>query len=137
MSDLIGREASITVSAGVATVANGFVIDFQSSKPLHSVPRFNDRHNRYVAGIGDTTIVIDCWIDSATTPIIPDGAIVDVVVTLAAGRTYTASGTNGGGIIESINVRAQANQGSPAQVVRYVIKITSEGTAGTIPIVAA
>lgn len=137
MADLIGRQASITVSAGVATVANGHVVAFDLDLTMHDTTRFGDVHQRYTPGINGANLVLDCFMDSATTPPIPTGTVVDIVFTLGTSRTYTASGSNGGGIIQGVSIRAQANQGSPVQIVRYTIRMTAEGAAGTQAVIAA
>lgn len=137
MADIIGRQASITVSSGVATVANGYVVGFELDISIHDTTRFGDVHNRFTSGINGAILTLECWIDSATTPPIPTGSVVDVVFTLASGRTYTASGSNGGGIIQGVSLQARANNRSPAQVVRYVIRMTAEGAAGTQAVIAA
>lgn len=138
MADVIGRQASITVSgSAVATVANGYVVAGDFRVHEHDATRFGDVHDRVTCGTNNGSIVLECFIDSATTPPIPNGTIVDVVLTLASGRTYTASGSNGGGIVTAMSVQARANGGSPPQVARYTIRMTAEGAAGTQAVIVA
>ncbi len=131
MSDIIGRQASIS-GTGIATVANGYIIDSDFRITLDDTTRFGDVAERFTATITGGRLTVQCFIDSGTTPAIPTGTGVVVTVTLASGRTYTI--TNG--IIESVSTHAQANQGSPVQVVRYGIRVTAV-SSGVQPVIAA